>query len=88
MNWHLKIKKYYVKTLNDISKNTGIKYNTLVQTLKLEQLKKYRKINYDNTFEIKLITDVSLKIDNLNDLLMHLQKYIDWKIFKIIYYIK
>ena len=72
-----KNKKYYVKTLKNISKITGINYNTLGQTLKLEQLKKYRKINYDNTFEIKLITDVSLKIDNLNDLLMHLQKYID-----------
>ena len=70
-------KTYYVKTLKTISKITGINYNTLGQTLKLEQLKKYRKINYDNTFEIKLITDVSLKIDNLNDLLMHLQKYID-----------
>ena len=70
-------KTYYVKTLKTISKITGIKYNTLGQTLKLEQLKKYRKINYDNTFEIKLITDVSLKIDSLNDLLMHLQKYID-----------
>ena len=73
----IKIKKYYVKTLREISKITGINYNTIVQTLKLEQLKKYRKINYDNRFEIKLITDVSLKIDNLNDLLMHLQKYID-----------
>ena len=70
-------KTYYVKTLKTISKITGINYNMLGQTLKLEQLKKYRKINYDNTFEIKLITDVSLKIDNLNDLLMHLQKYID-----------
>ena len=70
-------KTYYVKTLREISKITAIKYNTLVQTLKFGQLKKYRKINYDDKFEIKLITDVSLKIDSLNDLLMHLQKYID-----------
>ena len=71
-----KNKTYYVKTLKDISKITGINNNTIVQTLKLGQLKKYTKINYDDKFEIKLITDVSLKIDTINDLLNHVQKYL------------
>ena len=70
-------KTYYVKTLKDISKITAIKYNTIVQTLKLGQLKKYTKINYDDKFEIQLITDTSKKIDSLSELLCHLQKYID-----------
>ena len=69
-------KKYYVKTLKEISKITGIKYNLIVQTLKLRQLKKYTKINYDDKFEIQLITDTSKKIDTLSELLMHLQKYL------------
>ena len=70
-------KTYYVKTLKDISKITGINYNTLVQNLKFGELKKYTKINYDDKFEIKLITDTSKKIDTLSELLCHLQKYID-----------
>ena len=70
-------KTYYVKTLRDISKITGINYNTIVQNLKLRQLKKYTKINYDDKFEIQLITDTSKKIDSLSELLCHLQKYID-----------
>ena len=74
---HYEEKTFYVKTLKDISKITGINYNTIVQTLKFRQLKKYTNINYDDKFEIKLITDTSKKIDTLNDLLCHLQKYID-----------
>ena len=34
-------------------------------------------MNYDNKFEINKITDTSKKIDNLSDLLNHLQKYIE-----------
>ena len=74
---HYEKKTYYVKTLREISKITGINYNTLVQNLKFGELKKYTKINYDDKFEIKLITDTSKKIDTLSELLMHLQKYID-----------
>ena len=74
---HFKNKTYYVKTLRGISKITGINYNTIVQNLKLRQLKKYTKINYDDKFEIQLITDTSKKIDTLSELLCHLQKYID-----------
>ena len=73
---HYEKKTYYVKTLKDISKITGINYNTIVQTLKLGELKKYTKINYDDKFEIKLITDTSKKIDSLSELLCHLQKYL------------
>ena len=74
---NFKNKTYYVKTLREISKITAIKYNTLVRTLKLGKLKKFTKINYDDKFEIQLITDTSKKIDSLSELLCHLQKYID-----------
>ena len=73
---HYEKKTYYVKTLKDISKITGINYNTIVQNLS-SKLKKYTKINYDDKFEIQLITDTSKKIDTLSELLCHLQKYID-----------
>ena len=73
---HYEKKTYYIKTLKEISKITGINYNTIVQNLS-SKLKKYTKINYDDKFEIQLITDTSKKIDTLSELLCHLQKYID-----------
>ena len=73
---HYEKKTYYIKTLKEISKITGINYNTIVQNLS-SKLKKYTKINYDDKFEIQLITDTSKKIDSLSELLCHLQKYID-----------
>ena len=73
---HYEKKTYYIKTLKEISKITGINYNTIVQNLS-SKLKKYTKINYDDKFEIQLITDTSKKIETLSELLCHLQKYID-----------
>ena len=72
---HYEKKTYYIKTLKEISKITGINYNTIVQNLS-SKLKKYTKINYDDKFEIQLITDTSKKIDSLSELLCHLQKYL------------